>query len=627
MTCPSGNRDSGCIPTWSIGTWIYIYYPGVATDQMYTKSFVQETWMNTIQTAITNYNSAQISETSKITQIYPYGTDMELPWVSPTYNNNGAPLGINPNLATGDPTLLTADQFYDANNIVTPFSTDMPVACSLAESFCEGSSTCPITCDKGIQCPCPTVYWSLSDPTLSNCEYGFNFATSSSSYPVSMNINIPEKAVIIDARIDNGYLQGFNEFISIADAQNMAKLIVNGGYSQGTQTLGIGAFGPNSANKPTVNGIQLDFEPFDSSNPNQAAFYTQIGALLKATGQYYSIFTFPKAMSTTTATILNSSDNAYMIIALYDLLDMKEGIPSVCNADYTFTGAPCDTSAAPPPVVASGDATTAIYDATVPHSLVGYYNAVLLTVKQTIAKAAITGIKYKFGIPVSSSAHEFEGWGQYVCQFNNFIAVKPVNAFCRMYNGLPMNTESGAITQLGYVQMAIKAMQDGISQMGATYTNFASLFRGIDLYAFSYRTVWTPQNPVVDYLTGNVYYGNTPVYEPADANGVAQGGNVNPPYIYSTPSYPTFSASDFTNTQNILNWMATYGVDPRPQTCGSGTGICLPSQCNTSTNTCCPAGQIVVGSGTCCSTSNICGTGAAANCCPSGKKCVSGSCQ
>ncbi len=627
------------VPKWTISTWIYTNYPGSAVDSS-IGVFNFNNWTSTVDSIITNYNDAQIQPSSKITQIYPYASDMELPWVSQTFRNNGIPLGANPGLLPGDTDIITQGQFYDA--IISPYSDTVTVGCNIIEYFCPSTpQTCPITdssCD--VKCPCPTVYWSQSNfspPSLPQIppstsgpvysEYGFSLKNP----PFTPITGITQQAVVIDGRIDNGYLQGFNDFMTISQAQDMARLIVYGGTSQGNTTKGISDFPPLDVNgNPSdsgIMGIQLDFEPFDSTNPNQSAFYTSIGSLLAITKQYYSIFTFPKAMTTTTATILNSSNNGCMIVPLYDLVDMQNGIPEVCNSDYTFTNAPCDTSATPPPLSATGDATTAVYSLDVPHSLIGYYNAALLTVKQSIAKASITGIKYKFAIPLSSSAHEFEQWGVYSCLFNDFIAPIPNNAYCRMYNGLPINANNGIITQLGYVQMAIKAMQDGIAQMGEIFSNNIGLFRGVDLYAFSYRTVWTPQNPVVDWMTGNIFYGNTPVYVPADENGVVQGSSLNVPYIYSTPAYPTFNETDFTNTQNVLNWLATYGIDPRPQTCGSGTEICLPSECNLSTNTCCLSGKIVVGSGTCCSSPNICGTGSLATCCEAGEKCVAGSCQ
>ncbi len=669
MTFPNDRpRDSGNIPLWAISTWIYKDYPGAASDELCSDGsaptspgvcqngsapiFNQTAWLNSVQSAITAYNKAQISPSSQISQIYPYASDLELPWVAPSYAGNG----VSPEPLFATPPVTT----------VCPNKDGQPLAS-------------PALCYNRLSVP-PSTYWDLSDPTLPTCSYGLSFvettinnalppalpapqpgppvnppaanqAKDTTPVPPSLtipNLNISEMAIIIDGRIDNGYLQGLNEFLTPTDAQNLAKLIVNGGYSQIPLVLnpnwttksqpsvpkkilgnsnfqvGVGTFGPLSSNKysPTINGIQLDLEPFDSTNPNQVAFYKEIGSLLAANGQYYSIFTFPKAMTEATASVLNSSNNGYMIVALYDLLDMAS-IPLVCTADYTFTGAPCDTSAAPPPVVASGDATSAIYDTTVPHSLAGYYNAVLLTVMQTIAKAAQTGIKYKFGIPVSASVHEFEGWGQYVCQFNDYEDVKPINGFCRMYNGLPMNINSGNPTQLGYIQMALKAISDGIGKMKDTFTSNASLFRGIDLYAFSYRTIWSPQNPVVDYDTGNVFYGNTPVYVPASDDGYSQGSQVNAPYIYSLPGYPTYSQTDYANSQNILNYLATYGIDPRPATCG--TGSCLPNQC--CNGSCCPIGTVCIGSGTCCSRSYICGTGTEAICCNAEKPvCTNGTC-
>jgi hypothetical protein len=577
MTCPINDgtdRDSGCIPNWSISTWVYKDYPGAAMDEQ-NGFFNQTNWLNDVSTAIKTYNSNQASLTSKISQTYPYATDLELPWVSSSYAGNNTPTGA------------------DLNSPPLPETGG------------------------------PTTFWSLSDPTKTTCEYGFSFVGTTSSNtdtfpkippqspgvttdaPTSLSVMskiIPQMSVMIDGRIDNGYLQGFNEYLSTSnnDPQNLASLIVNGGYSQNKNTniyqVGVGVFSPTSTTnpyKPVIHGIQLDLEPFDSSNPNQQAFYNKIGDLLSTTNQYYSIFTFPKAMNQMTADLLNGTtngqapaggnarENGYMIVSLYDLSDMKNGIPDVCTQDYTNVTGICDTSAAPPPASATGDATTLTYDPTVPHSLAGYYNAVLLTVRQTIALSKKYGIKYKFGIPMTSSVHEFENWGQYICQFNDFIKAKPINGFCRMYNGLPLNPNSGNPSQIAYLEQSLRAIYDGIKSMSSSPDSpYDSLFfKGIDLYSFGYRTIWSPQNPIIDYTTGNTFYGNTSVYVPADGSGYPRGSLLNPPYVYTLPAFPHLydDSGDVTLTNSILGWLSTVTLDVRP--------------CGTTNGTYCPGGQ------------------------------------
>lgn len=661
MSCPTDQpRDSGCIPLWSNSTWIYKDYPGAATDAI-TGQFNETNWLNTVSAAINEYNNAQKNASSKITQIYPYVSDLELPWVSGTYTDNGSP--FEP-LFQNSP---SDSDFHSAS-----------INCGTVAQPEGGYVNC---LKPGIA---PAVYWGNSNPNDICNTYGFFFVETTTQnsgngsasptppliqtgnttpVPDILNMvnpqnkpyleNITEQAVIIDGRIDNGYLQGLNEFLHPSDAQSLANLVVNGGYSgnvckyldpsmspsqlcnpnkdencslslakigqvidtktnittdewqiqpdltQAVYQVGVGAFGPKSTYKytPTINGIQLDLEPFDSTQVNQIAFYNQIATNLKATGQYWSIFTFPKAMTQITADLLNGTNNSgmntnpsggnngYMIVALYDLVDMKNGIPAACEADYTYAGGICDTSAAPPPVSATGDATTAIYDLNVPHSALGYYNAVLLTVKQTIALSKQYGIKYKFAIPASSSVHEFENWGQYMCQFTDFTEVKPINGFCRMYNGLPLNPNSGNPSQIDYMQQALRAIYDGITQMSADYD--ATLFRGIDLYGFSIRTIWSPQNPIVDYATANVFYGNTPSFVPATPDGYSQGSLVNPPYVYTTPAYPNYSKKpDGTaDTNSMLGWLSTVTLDVRP--CGTTGGTYCPGVGQTCTNGTC----------------------------------------
>jgi hypothetical protein len=555
----------GPIPDWAISTWIYGDYPGVVSDTnagLYTSA----AWLNTVNSNISGYNTSTKYVNSQINQIYAYASDAELPWSSLTT------------------TAMSAVSWHDYS------------------------------------------------------QYNFSFATLSGSTPVLPDTlscksaiagtNSPQPGIIVDGRIDNGYLQGFNEIITTNDATCLADIIVEGanaacckGPTQKcddsgencvnvpwpcNSVTGIGAFGPtngkysgqNSDN--TIYGVQIDFEPFNSAIANQQAFYNELGSKLAYYGQWFSLFVYPKAFNQATADLLNgtvggqppagqttSRNNGYNIVALYDLVDMKDGINPICDADYTKTDGVCDVSGTPAPVIANGDATSAIYDPTVPHSLEGYYNAALLAVKQTIQLASTYKIRYKFGIPVSSSVHEFENWGIYSCKFDPAGAGKPNNAFCSSYNSIPMNPESGSPSQLEYVQQAIRAIQDGISQMGSTFA--PQYFRGIDFYSFGFKTIWTPQNPVKDANDFNIYYGNTPVF--VAGNGEFDPTKLNVPYIYTTPSYPVFgsittSGGEAPDLNSVLGWLSTQVLDPRPctkDTCPPTLGSCqsVDGQANT----------------------------------------------
>jgi hypothetical protein len=532
------------IPQWSISTWVYSEYPGWISDQntgAFSPDYSTNGWFTNVFWNIGSYNQANLFANSKIDQIYAYVSDVELPWASLTQTSITAP--------------------------------------------------------------------SWSDKT----QYGFFFTTLSggqpnlSQYPIFSNsvFGGTSTSIIIDGRIDNGYLQGFNQIISEEDATCLADIVTLGSSASCCPAggvcktiTGITAFGPINPkySEPKIPGVQIDFEPFNSDIPNQQAFYNQFGSNLASAGQYFSIFVYPKSLTQNTADVLNGTNNGqipsggarnngYAIIALYDLVDMKNGIDPSCDRNYQKTDGVCDVSATPAPVVANGDATSAIYDPTVPHSLQGYYNSALLAVKQTIALAKQYNIFYKFAIPVSSSVHEFENWGIYSCQFDANSMGKPNNAYCSSYNTIPMNPNSGDPSQLEYVQQALRAINDGIAQMGEVFD--PSLLRGLDLYCFGFKTIWTPQNPLKDINTNNLFYGNTPVFVPSSVDGSSPNPvGLNVPYIYTTPSYPVYGqASPHSLTppdvNSVLGWLSTQNLDPRPcnsETCPSSIGSCQTVQ-------------------------------------------------
>jgi hypothetical protein len=531
--------SDGPIPDWAISTWIYSEYPGIVSD---TNSgiYSDTSWFNTVNNLIQNYNGSTKFVNSQVNQIYAYASDAELPWSSLTT------------------TAISASSWSDYSQYGFFFA--------------------------------PLENGSPSLPASLNCQQAINNTTN------------PQTGVIVDGRIDNGYLQGFNEIITSDDVTCLADIIVEGKNASCctgvkwpcSNVTGVGAFGPinSSYQNIIIHGVQIDFEPFNSAITNQQTFYNELGSKLAYYGQWFSLFLYPKAFNQATADLLNGTqngqppsgatagrNNGYGIVALYDLVDMKDGINPICDADYTKTDGVCDVSGTPAPVIANGDATSAIYDPTVPHSLVGYYNSALLAVKQTIQLSQTYKIRYKFGIPASSSVHEFENWGIYSCKFDQAGAGEPNNAFCSSYNTIPMNPESGSPSQLEYVQQVIRAINDGISQMGSTFD--PQYFRGIDLYSFGFKTIWTPQNPVKDANIKNIFYGNTPVFVPGSSDGTSfLPEQLNVPYVYTTPSYPNFrkiqsTSGETVDLNTVLGWLSTQVLDPRPCTQSTCTmGVC-----------------------------------------------------
>ena len=460
------------------GTWLYGGYPGSGNDG----NFDVSTWLKTAVNTINFYNSNG-SNKLPITQVYAYASDMELPWTA------------------------------------------------------QGTS--------------PT-YWDKT------ANYGYYFLDSSAPIPPQLVqaaeiTKITDLNIIIDGRIDNNYLQGFNDQITLTDANNFATLVVSGGTSQGSIQPGVASYGPNQkSNKPVIKGVQFDLEPFDSNSLNQLEFYHKAGNLLGSAGQYYSIFIFPRSMTQATADMLNGSstytfsdstsdqvrNNGYVIISLYDMIDMTDDNLKTCqspanlNTSGINTSGICDVGSAPLPITTTtGDKTGMVISTSVPHSLPGYYNAALLAVQQTIALAKKYNISYKFAIPGSASVHEFEDWGTYACKFTTKY---PSDASCTETS----MTTSSKNTQLDYIKKAIKAIQAGFN--GKT----DPLFLGIDVYAFAFKQVWSPQMPTADW-NSNYYYGNTCTF-------VTDANDINPAYIYTEPSNPNSDVLNYLSSVTTL---------------------------------------------------------------------------
>lgn len=455
------------VPAWSVGAYLYADYFGSPNDT----SFDQANWLSSMQSLISEYNQ-NAAVGSQINMVYPYASDLEMPWCL--------------NATASDYNTLSNYGFY-----LTPMS---------------------------------------------------NLVTDSISYTGVTNSQI---SVIIDGRINNGSLIDFNNgsLFTTQNVQALAGLVLKGGTLAYNTTQGISHFAPNTGYLPTINGIQFDIEPFDSSQTNQITFYTEIGKALADNNQYFSIFSFPNNINENTAQMLGN--NGYIIIPLYDLVDMTITPEGCTNFAASPIPSACITSASTLPMDAvslnmDGNELNYIYSTSVPHSIAGYQNAANLTVLQTIALAQQFGVRYKFALPASASAHEFETWS--ILPFTFPPLTKPNKNKPTSANAIPGNstqlTSANSTTQLGYVTAAIEAIISGIK---AT-TNFNSdLFVGVDIYGFNPKSLWTPYPLIADFKNGNVYAGglrenSVLVYDTNDDGWNDHAYGVS--YLELTPAYP-----------------------------------------------------------------------------------------
>jgi hypothetical protein len=352
------------------------------------------------------------------------------------------------------------------------------------------------------------------------------------------------KSIIIDGRIDNGYLMGFNDSsFSLADVDNLANLVLNGHAQIGSIQNGVTAYAPGNTLGVTINGIQIDIEPFNITNANQKEFYTKIAQGLSKSGQYFSVFTFPKDITSDLKATFG--DVGYAVISLYDLKD---------DPSMSFATDPTqDPSATPVPVVISSDCSSATYDTTVPHSIPGYQAAAQYAVEQTIVNSKKSGgVKYKFAIPIAASAHEFESWSKYNCTYQpqgngtqgaNFL--KTVSCSEGNLISLGLNKQSE------YIQAGIAAIKEGIKNQTALGNFDPTLFVGIDLWGFSGKMTWSPVTPVVDWNEGTVGYGGAAIN--SNCYGIdpsATPSTFNPPYVVFEPGMPDL-VDDFSLLSNL----------------------------------------------------------------------------
>jgi hypothetical protein len=466
------NSTNSLIPAWTVGAYIYGDYFGSPNDT----DFNEDNWLSLVQQVIQGYNNnCSENPKSEINLLYLYASDLELPWSSTITPGLSNPYNNSKNY-----------QFYLTHKDAT------------------------------------TNKDTISSKAL---QQAMNFTKKTDT----------QICVIIDGRINNGYLQNFNDskIFSNDNAKTLADIVLNGANG----SLGISNFAQSSTNFPRINGVHFDIEPFDSTEPNQVAFYTEIGTKLAQNNQYFSIFSFPNNINQTTANMLR--DNGYLIIPLYDLLDMKDTPTECSGTPETGSYKKCITSDSKYPMDASGfkiveknkvNQLINTYNSDVPHSLDGYSNAAQATVSQTIAFANQYKIKYKFALPATASAHEFETWSDLLFNFKpqKNSSNKPTTQFATTNSGPTIRKNANNVPQINYLTKALIAIQNGISSSQQNKNFDPSLFLGLDIYGFSFKSLWTPYPLIEDQTTGIVYAGG--YY-------VDNQRNINPQYIYNTEVY------------------------------------------------------------------------------------------
>lgn len=203
-----------------------------------------------------------------------------------------------------------------------------------------------------------------------------------------------------------------------------------------------------------INGIEFDLEPFDITQPGQAAFYKQVAKnlagkhnetgpdpfscanTLHPNGRSFAVFATASRINADLANILNKYHNGYLIGPLYSLIK------------YTGTATP-----------------PSVYQV--------YANN---EVKRMVSRAKTYNIKYQFGIPAAATIQEFES-----------------------INNIPSGYK-----QLDYVKAAINSIN--------TYARTDINFIGINLFAWNSRRIRNgnefkpamPPTEVLEYLKENL---------------------------------------------------------------------------------------------------------------------------
>lgn len=447
-----------------------------------------------------------------------------------------------------------------------PYVSDLEMGCqSFPDVVSSGSiqllqPTCTLTAPGSSSDAAAGYFYGVAAPYKTTI--GDQMKGMVASY--ASNLTIPSGQTlhlegIVDGRIDNAYLQGFNSLTS-DEAKGFADYVANGGgavpASFQSYVADPGAVG--ICDDSNLAGVQMDLEPFDieTSSDAQASFYTELGSALSkcSTPKWYSVFTFAEKLTPAAIAALNASKNVYVVDSLYDLpYNNNAPITLSVASDGSFTSATYCNS-----VSASAGCNTAV-----PIPLNNYQTNVVNEIHNMFKVAVTNNLPFKFAIPAAGSAHEFMSWykravlvnesqtptGQAFDKITSKANAKadpldttPVYQSCNEQNttagqnnngvdmlpgcgssdittqALPLlgnNTDPNISGQLDYVKTAITTIECAFAH-DENGPAAKQLFKGLSLWEFSSPgTEWSPNPSVVDWNSGYISLGTYVLFSPA----------------------------------------------------------------------------------------------------------------
>lgn len=376
------------------------------------------------------------------------------------------------------------------------------------------------------------------------------------------NTQKPMLIGIVDGRIDDGYLQQFDQLSSTA-ISDLANLIANGTASEpapqpSSQAEGI-------CQSTALSGIQLDIEPVDVNpgdtnyHPNETPFFEDIATDLQnckgsnstSNPKIMSIFAFAEGLGTFTTTTSNGSTTMTVTPSPLAQQLAQDGNVYIVDSLYDLTISNQQSE----PILPGQTGGSPSLDTTVPTSLStkdpnNYQTRVQQEVNHMIAlsmavhNANTPYLPFKFAIPAAASTHEFESayWRSPMNAQIDGAATAGANAGGTTLINFSGTNTPAQTSQLAYVIAALSAINTGLLDNPSV----KSAFKGIDLWGFAPAMEWSP-NPIIR----------------GDDNGDFHQGH---DYAFFYPASPSARVLNFLATNDCLN-TATIGTSNYPVAC------------------------------------------------------------
>lgn len=539
-------------------------------------------WFNWI-----NQFNQGASGNNKITMVNVYASDLEFPNCAKTtpmqvsYNiTPGYQLPFNDSTKNNPITCNIGPSTVFSSSAISAPNKKAPADVSYAPIYTYGSTfsqAASVSSHSGFD-----SYYRLAK-TWSNTKqisesYAANTCLAGQNCTTNQSAQRLKQIAVVDGRIDNGYLQGFDAVKDITgkqidgltdtQARALAHYVAFGTTDLSSTVADCTPYqpgGPSSkfngsvcpkdsyhvvgiCQEPNFAGVQMDLEPFHIAstatvtNPGggQASFYLQLGEDLasnacKSTkypnGKVFSVFTFAKALNTPAIkAIMTHSNNFYAEISLYDLAGVKNGLdghpsstPSPLLVGYNGTNyyACANTPDKNKQEVGTGIPTANSNcqgafgnSATVPHTPTDYATNVALE----ITDAMNLGIPVRFAIPASASAHEFQSWYTRTgpkCPIGPY-AVQKGRAMPVTPCTIPGSGAEGMLIGKNPVPNAMLQYTTAvITALESAKVQSNPNFLGLDIWALSDKMEWSPNNAIISNSTGWPNAGTYVFFEPS----------------------------------------------------------------------------------------------------------------